>query len=89
MREIITISEPECCAKPLIYAAVLDDRKHSTIRKHLKKGFEEECMFPVKLKEHEVLEVITELWEDNYSWVRNSYVVEVSDLYETKRRKKK
>lgn len=89
MKEIITISDSECGAKPLIYAAVLDDRKHSTIKKHLKKGFEKECMFPVKLKEREVLEVITELWEDNYSWVRNRYVVEVSDLYETKRRKKK
>ena len=89
MKEIITISDLECGAKPLIYAAVLDDRKHSTIKKHLKKGFEKECMFPVKLKEREVLEVITELWEDNYSWVRNRYVVEVSDLYETKRRKKK
>ena len=89
MREVITISDPECGAKPLIYAAVLDDRRHSTIKKHLKRGFEKECMFPVELKEREVLEVITELWEDNYSWVRNRYLVEVSDLHETKRRNKK
>lgn len=77
--EIIVVSEPECGAKPTIYAAALafNVSIKGPLKVHLRKALEEACVYHLKLEDSELDEVADELAHDKYAWIRERYLAEI------------
>lgn len=80
--EIITISEPDCGAKPTGYAAAIKDRGFSELRKHIVKGLGigwgvQESVGKAIAEDHDAL---VQLQSSDYCWFREKWLVEITEL---------
>lgn len=74
--EIITVSEPECGAKPTLYMAVINDRHKDTIARHLKQGLSS------FVNDADIMYVARFLSANDYAWIRERYLIEITELDE-------
>ncbi len=78
-KQIITISEPECGAKPTLYAALLKHVNKSAIKRHVANGLKEAC---VEIGDKELADVVDSLYDDDYAWYDERFLIEVTQLDE-------
>lgn len=79
-RQIITISEPECGAKPTIYAALLKHVNKSALKRHVANGLKEA---DVEIGDKELADVVDSLYDDDYAWYDERFLIEVTQLNES------
>jgi len=81
-KNIFTLSEPECGAKPTVYAAILDGTGPLVLQKHLVKAFTEGFVRPIKMSSREIDEAIRDLQHDDYAWIGENkpYLAEVTRM---------
>ena len=78
-KQIITISEPECGAKPTIYAALLKHVNKSALKRHVANGLKEA---DVEIGDEELADVVDSLYDDDYAWYDERFLIEVTQLDE-------
>ena len=78
-RQIITISEPECGAKPTLYAALLKHVNKSSLKRHVEKGLNES---DVEIGDDDLSDVVDSLYDDDYAWYDERFLIEVTQLNE-------
>ena len=78
-KQIITISEPECGAKPTIYAALLKHVNKSALKRHVENGLKEA---DVEIGDKELADVVDSLYDDDYAWYDERFLIEVTQLDE-------
>ena len=79
-KQIITISEPECGAKPTLYAALLRHVNKSAIKRHVANGLKDA---DVEIGDEELADVVDILYDDDYAWYDERFLIEVTQLDET------
>lgn len=79
-KQIITISEPECGAKPTLYAALLKHVNKSALKRHVANGLKEA---DVEIGDKELADVVDSLYDDDYAWYDERFLIEVTQLDET------
>ena len=79
-KQIITISEPECGAKPTLYAALLKHVNKSALKRHVANGLKEA---DVEICDEELADVVDILYDDDYAWYDERFLIEVTQLDET------
>jgi len=82
--EIITISEPDCGAKPTGYAAEIDGRGFSELRDNIIAGLGtgwgvDEGVAAAIAEDHDALR---QLQSDGYCWFREKWLVEIIEIGE-------
>ena len=77
--QIITISEPECGAKPTLYAALLKHVNKSALKRHVVNGLKEA---DVEIGDKELADVVDSLYDDDYAWYDERFLIEVTQLDE-------
>lgn len=78
-KHIITISEPECGAKPTLYAALLKHVNKSALKRHVANGLKEA---DVEIGDKELADVVDSLYDDDYAWYDERFLIEVTQLNE-------
>lgn len=78
-KQIITISEPECGAKPTLYAALLKHVNKSALKRHVANGLKEA---DVEIGDEELADVVDSLYDDDYAWYDERFLIEVTQLNE-------
>ena len=78
-KQIITISEPECGAKPTLYAALLKHVNKSALKSHVVNGLKEA---DVEIGDKELADVVDSLYDDDYAWYDERFLIEVTQLDE-------
>ena len=78
-KQIITISEPECGAKPTLYAALLKHVNKSALKRHVANGLKEA---DVEIGDKELADVVDSLYDDDYAWYDERFLIEVTQLNE-------
>ena len=78
-KQIITISEPECGAKPTLYAALLKHVNKSALKRHVANGLKEA---DVEIGGEELADVVDSLYDDDYAWYDERFLIEVTQLDE-------
>lgn len=78
-KQIITISEPECGAKPTLYAALLKHVNKSALKRHVVNGLKEA---DVEIGDKELADVVDSLYDDDYAWYDERFLIEVTQLDE-------
>jgi len=78
-KQIITISEPECGAKPTLYAALLKHVNKSALKRHVANGLKEA---DVEIGDEELADVVDSLYDDDYAWYDERFLIEVTQLEE-------
>ena len=78
-KQIITISEPECGAKPTLYAALLKHVNKSALKRHVANGLKEA---DVEIGDEELADVVDSLYDDDYAWYDERFLIEVTQLDE-------
>ena len=78
-KQIITISEPECGAKPTLYAALLKHVNKSALKRHVANGLKEA---DVEIGDKELADVVDSLYDDDYAWYDERFLIEVTQLDE-------
>lgn len=78
-KQIITISEPECGAKPTLYAALLKHVNKSALKRHVANGLKEAG---VEIGDEELADVVCSLYDDDYAWYDERFLIEVTQLDE-------
>ncbi len=78
-KQIITISEPECGAKPTLYAALLKHVNKSALKRHVANGLKEA---DVEIGDKELADVVDSLYDDDYAWYDERFLIEVTQLEE-------
>lgn len=78
-KQIITISEPECGAKPTLYAALLKHVNKSALKRHVANGLKEADM---EIGDEELADVVDSLYDDDYAWYDERFLIEVTQLDE-------
>lgn len=78
-KQIITISEPECGAKPTLYAALLKHVNKSALKRHVANGLKEA---DVEIGGEELADVVDSLYDDDYAWYDERFLIEVTQLNE-------
>lgn len=79
-KQIITISEPECGAKPTLYAALLKHVNKSALKRHVANGLKEA---DVEIGDKELADVVDSLYDDDYAWYDERFLIEVTQLEES------
>lgn len=79
-KQIITISEPECGAKPTLYAALLKHVNKSALKRHVANGLKEA---DVEIGDEELADVVDSLYDDDYAWYDERFLIEVTQLNES------
>lgn len=77
MEKIITVSEPDCGAKPTIYAAWLNHANKSALRRHVESAL---SGAKVEVDENEIRETVDMLYENDYAWYGERFLVEVNGV---------
>lgn len=77
--QIITISEPECGAKPTLYAALLKHVNKSALKRHVANGLKEA---DVEIGDKELADIVDSLYDDDYAWYDERFLIEVTQLDE-------
>lgn len=78
-KQIITISEPECGAKPTLYAALLKHVNKSALKRHVANGLKEA---DVEIGDKELADVVDSLYDDDYAWYDERFLIEVTQIDE-------
>ena len=78
-KQIITISDPECCAKPTLYAALLKHVNKSSLKRHVANGLKEA---DVEIGDKELADIVDILYDDDYAWYDERFLIEVTQLDE-------
>lgn len=78
-KQIITISEPECGAKPTLYAAFLNHVNKSALKRHVENCLNE---YDVEIGYDELADVIDRLYDDDYAWYDERFLIEVTQIDE-------
>ena len=78
-KQIITISEPECGAKPTLYAALLKHVNKSALKRHVANGLKEA---DVEIGDEELADIVDSLYDDDYAWYDERFLIEVTQLDE-------
>lgn len=78
-KQIITISEPECGAKPTLYATLLKHVNKSALKRHVVNGLKEA---DVEIGDKELADVVDSLYDDDYAWYDERFLIEVTQLDE-------
>lgn len=79
-KQIITISEPECGAKPTLYAALLKHVNKSALKRHVANGLKEADM---EIGDEELADVVDRLYDYDYAWYDERFLIEVTQLNES------
>ena len=78
-KQIITISDPECGAKPTLYAALLRHVNKSALKRHVANGLKDA---DVEIGDEELADVVDILYDDDYAWYDERFLIEVTQLNE-------
>ena len=78
-KQIITISEPECGAKPTLYAALLKHVNKSALKSHVKNGLNESG---VEIGDNDLADVVDRLYDYDYAWHDERFLIEVTQINE-------
>ena len=78
-KQIITISDPECGAKPTLYAALLSHVNKSALKRHVANGLKEA---DVEIGDKELADIVDILYDDGYAWYDERFLIEVTQLNE-------
>lgn len=78
-KQIITISDPERGAKPTLYAAFLKHVNKSALKRHVENCLNE---YDVEIGDDELADVIDRLYDDDYAWYDERFLIEVTQIDE-------